>query len=107
MSAPTSRWFTMQCLCGWMYSIGSSTVRIWRRFSRLILSMIAASVVDLPEPVAPVTRIKPRGFSANDATTGGSPSFLERQDLERDQSKDPGDRAALHEDVAAKAREPP
>ena len=30
----------------------------------LILSIIAASVVDLPEPVGPVTSTSPRGFSA-------------------------------------------
>ena len=40
----------------------------------LILSMIAASVVDLPEPVGPVTSTRPLGFSANSPTTGGRPS---------------------------------
>ena len=34
---------------------------------------MAASVVDLPEPVAPVTRISPRGFSASCASTDGAP----------------------------------
>ena len=42
--------------------------------SRLILSIIAASVVDLPEPVGPVTRTSPRGRSAIFATAAGSPS---------------------------------
>jgi len=32
-------------------SIGSSMVMMWMAFSRLILLMMAASVVDLPEPV--------------------------------------------------------
>ena len=32
------------------------------RVSLLILSIIAASVVDLPEPVGPVTSTRPRGF---------------------------------------------
>ena len=54
----------------------------WR--SRLILSIIAASVVDLPEPVGPVTRIRPRGLSASLATTGGRPSSSKRRDLERE-----------------------
>ena len=36
--------------------------------------MIDASVVDLPEPVGPVTSTRPRGFFASSATTGGRPS---------------------------------
>src|SRR5258706_15681009 len=36
--------------------------------------MIEAKVVLLPEPVGPVTRIRPRGLAASSATTGGSPS---------------------------------
>ncbi len=74
VSAPTSRWFTMQRLCGWRYSIGSSTVMMWSRSSVLILSMIEARVVLLPEPVGPVTSTRPRGRVASSATTGGSPS---------------------------------
>ena len=42
--------------------------------SELILSTSAAKVVDLPEPVGPVTNTKPRGKSANVLTTGGIPS---------------------------------
>ncbi len=42
---------------------------------RLILSTIAAKVVDLPEPVAPVTRIRPRCSSASFSTPIGRPSF--------------------------------
>ena len=34
---------------------------------------MAASVVDLPEPVGPVTSTKPRGFLVNSWSTGGSP----------------------------------
>ncbi len=33
-----------------------------------------ASVVLLPEPVGPVTRMRPRGFLAKVAITGGKPS---------------------------------
>ncbi len=36
--------------------------------------MIDASVVDLPEPVGPVTSISPRGFFDRSATTCGRPS---------------------------------
>src|SRR5258708_21147869 len=42
--------------------------------SLLILSSIAASVVDFPDPVGPVTRISPRGLSHMFLTIGGSPS---------------------------------
>jgi hypothetical protein len=37
----------------------------------LIASTIAASVVDLPEPVGPVTRISPRGRYVSRCTTSG------------------------------------
>ena len=40
-------------------SIGSSMVRMWPLSRLLMSSIIAASVVDLPEPVLPVTRISP------------------------------------------------
>src|SRR2546421_665712 len=72
VSAPTSRWFTTQFLCGCRYSIGSSMVTMCSCRSVLILSMIEASVVDLPEPVGPVTRTRPRGFFASSLTMGGS-----------------------------------
>ncbi len=74
VSAPTSRWFTRQFLCGCRYSIGSSIVMMCSCRSVLILSMIDASVVDLPEPVGPVTRMRPRGFFESSVTIGGSPS---------------------------------
>jgi len=48
-------------LCGCTNSIGSSIVMMCSERSLLILSIIAASVVDLPEPVGPVTRIQPLG----------------------------------------------
>jgi len=53
---------------------GSSTVMMWRRSSEFILSIIAASVVDLPEPVGPVTSTRPLGFSAKSDTTLGKPA---------------------------------
>ena len=36
--------------------------------SRLTMSTIEASVVDLPEPVGPVTTTNPRGYRARSAT---------------------------------------
>ncbi len=43
--------------------------RVW-----LISSIIAASVVDLPEPVGPVTSTMPRGLEVKSCVTGGRPS---------------------------------
>ncbi len=40
----------------------------------LISSIIAASEVDLPEPVGPVTSTKPRGLRVSSCTVAGSPS---------------------------------
>ena len=60
------------CLC--RNSIGSSIVRMCSWRVSLIRSSIAASVVDLPEPVGPVTSTKPRGFLVNSSITGGRPS---------------------------------
>src|SRR5215470_16666924 len=74
VSAKTSRWLTRHDLCGWTNSIGSSIVMMWSWRSLLILSIMAASVVDLPEPVGPVTRISPFGRSASCCTICGSPS---------------------------------
>ena len=39
----------------------------------LIASIIAASEVDLPEPVGPVTRTKPRGFLMKSCVAAGRP----------------------------------
>ena len=36
--------------------------------------MTVASVVDLPDPVGPVSRMSPRGFFARSSTTFGRPS---------------------------------
>src|SRR5512146_2268634 len=51
--------------------MGSSMVMMCSWRSLLTLSIMAASVVDLPEPVGPVTRISPRGFSHSLETMGG------------------------------------
>ena len=74
--------------------------------SRLILSIIAASVVDLPEPVGPVTSTRPRGFSQSSLDDRRQPELAEAEDLVGDLPEDGGDRAALHEDVGAEAGQP-
>ena len=71
---PSSRWLTMHFLCVCTNSIGSSIVRMCSERCSLISLMIEASVVDLPEPVGPVTSTRPRGFLANSRMTGGRPS---------------------------------
>ena len=58
-----------------MNSIGSSMVMMWHFRSRFTLSTIAASVVDFPDPVGPVTSTSPRVRSASLWVIGGSPSF--------------------------------
>ena len=75
VSSPTSRWLMMQLMSGWRTSIGSSIVTMcWFR-EPLMWPTMAASVFVLPEPVAPVTRIRPRSSSASRDTPGGRPSL--------------------------------
>lgn len=54
------------------YSTGSSTVRMWAGRLQLMRWIMAARVVDLPLPVGPVTKISPRGLSANCPNTGAA-----------------------------------
>ena len=72
---------------------------------RLISSIIAASVVDLPEPVGPVTSTRPRGRSGELVQAVGQPELLERADLVRDQAERGADGVALEEHVDAEARD--
>ena len=57
---PTSRWMTTDFFGLCTNSIGSSTVMMWLLEFSLRWSIIEASVVDLPLPVAPMTITKPR-----------------------------------------------
>ncbi len=52
-------------------SIGSSIVMMLTRRFWLTWLIIAASAVDLPEPVTPVTSTRPRGLSAISSSTVG------------------------------------
>ena len=61
---PTSRWLIRHFLDSCTNSIGSSTVRMWPYSVSFRKLTIAARVVDLPEPVGPVTSTMPRGLSA-------------------------------------------
>ncbi len=56
-----------------MYSIGSSMVMMWPDRVRLATSSSDAIVVDLPDPVGPVTSTRPRGRWANRSIAIGRP----------------------------------
>jgi hypothetical protein len=81
---------------------GSSIVRMCTGRVSLIRSIIAASVVLLPEPVGPTTRTRPYGFCSRSGTRSGA-ELLERADPVRHDAQGDGERAALHEDVDAEA----
>ena len=103
---PTSRWLMTERWSRCRNSIGSSIVTMCLRIVSLMWSIIAASVVDLPEPVVPVSRMIPRSSSASsriDRRAGRARSIV-LIDV-RDRAHDDRDRAALAEGVDAEARE--
>ena len=63
-SFPISRWLKVAFLWEWENSTGSSSVTMWTALCSLISFRSAASDVDLPLPVAPVTRMIPFFSSA-------------------------------------------
>ncbi len=67
----SSRWLIRQLWRGWTNSIGSSTVMMWPLMRLLISSIMAASEVDFPDPVLPVTRIRPLLERHSWCTAGG------------------------------------
>ena len=80
-------------------------VRMWPYSFSLTWLTIAASVVDLPEPVGPVTRIRPRGRFVSLGEDLGRRELLERQHLRRNRAERGGRAALLVERVDAEARE--
>ena len=68
---PSSRWITWLFLLRWTNSMGSSRLTMLRLRVAFSRSIIAASVVDLPVPVEPVTRIIPWWWSHSFLMTGG------------------------------------
>ena len=70
----TSRWLTRHFLLRWTNSIGSSMVRICPCSDSFLWSIIAARVVDLPEPVGPVTSTTPRRVPATSLKIAGARS---------------------------------
>ena len=73
---------------------------------RLMWSIIAASVVVLPEPVVPVTRMIPRCSSASLRDDGRQAELLDRADFEGDRAADDRDRAALLKVLTRKRERP-
>ena len=67
---------------------------------------MAASVVDLPLPVGPVTSVRPLGFSTSDRQISGMPSSSSVGTTEEIESKGECDRAALQRSVRPKAAHP-
>ena len=75
-SFPSSFWSIILSLGSKIYSIGSSIVKICFLSFWLISSIIAASVVDFPLPVAPASKTIPFSLCANSLKRGGSQSFF-------------------------------
>ena len=71
---------------------------------RLARSTTAASVVDLPEPVGPVTSTKPRGSAAKLLTDVRHAEVLEPLDVVRDEAERGADGVALAVEVDAEPR---
>ncbi|MCK6461403.1 MAG: hypothetical protein L6Q95_16095 [Planctomycetes bacterium] len=78
MSNPISRWFTTDFRSTNTYSIGSSTVMMWRAKWWLMWLIIVAIVVLFPAPVVPVTRTRPRwsAQSCSSCLAGRARSFI-------------------------------
>jgi hypothetical protein len=73
VSLPTSRWLTAALLWLCTYSMGSSMVRMWHSRNELMRSTMAASVVDLPEPVGPAASTSPYGRRIRSSMPSGVP----------------------------------
>ena len=101
MSSPTSRWLTAERWWSCTYSIGSSMVRMCTARFALIQSTIDARVVDLPDPVGPVTNTSPWVRLAELADRPRQADVVERRDVPRDDPQRDGDGALLPERVAA------
>ncbi len=68
-------------------------------------STIEARVVDLPEPVGPVTRTRPRGMVVTSARSGGSPSVVRGGMTSGMARHDRPDHSPLLQDVHAEPAE--
>ena len=101
---PTSRCVTWDFADSCTNSTGSSMVRMCAGRVWLMWWIIAASVVDLPQPVGPVTSTRPLRRSASLRTTSGVVELLQRQHLAGDGAEDGRQPRRLVEVVGAEAR---
>ena len=83
--------------------MGSSMVMMWSVRVELMRSTMAASVVDLPLPVVPVTSTMPRRFLANLVDHLGQVEFFQGADLGGNDAEHHAHVAALLENVHAEA----
>ena len=104
VSMPTSRWLITERRSRWTNSIGSSIVTMCAARVELMWSIIAASVVDLPEPVVPVTQHDPRSSSASRARRWAARAPRSCGSGAGSRGR-PATRAALAEGVDAEARD--
>ena len=101
---PTSRCESTECSFVCTNSTGSSIVTMCRECSRLIWSIMAASVVDLPEPVGPVTSTRPCAQLGQLGDRRRQRQLVERDDLLGDHAEHRAGAVLLHEVVRAEAR---
>ena len=102
---PTSRWLISDLTGACTNSIGSSIVKMCAFSLWLISSTIAASVVDLPEPVGPVTSTMPRGSRAIVLKISGVLRSASEMTLLGITRKDDAGPARLPKHIDAKARD--
>jgi hypothetical protein len=86
-------------LWSWRNSMGSSTVTMCSGLVRLMMSISDASVVDLPEPVGPVTSTRPFRRSVKALTAVGNAQRVELRHLVGDGPQGGGDRPPLQRHV--------
>ena len=70
------------------YSIGSSSVMMWSWRCGFTSCTMAASVVDLPEPTAPVMRTRPFWYWVRAFEVFGQAEFIHGADLGVDDAED-------------------
>ena len=96
VSSPTSRWLMMRALVAVEELDRVLDRDDVLRVVRLMWSIIAASVVDLPEPVVPVSRMMPALLVGELVDHLGQAELLDGLDLERDRAQTSEIDAALH-----------
>ena len=105
MSEPTSRWLIIERMFSWTNSIGSSIVTIRAARLRLMWWIIAASVVDLPEPVGAGDEDDPAPLVGEPRDHRRQGELLDRGNAMRYRADDERDAAAFVEGVDAEPRD--